>query len=107
MIPDFSGDFINFASTSNSDIIEIIGEGKVEYNEALKKDIYNIQVRKGNKTMTYSPSNIAGKELQAAFGMDDKAWIGQKFTVLHAQGKMLISPIVVVAVPNKVLVAGS
>jgi len=42
MIPDFSGEFVNYDGTSDGDIAEIINEGKVEYNEALKKDMFNI-----------------------------------------------------------------
>ncbi len=94
MINDFSGDYLNFDSTKDGDIIQIIGEGKREMNEALKKVIYNIRVNKnGTKEMTYSPNNSSGKILQAAFGEDDVDWIGKEFTVLHVEKKMLIKPI--------------
>ena len=95
MIPDFSGDYLNFDSTKDGDIVEIIAEGANVYSEALKKEIYNLKVRRNGKEMTYSPNNTAGKALQEAFGMDDKDWTGKKFTVIHADKKMLIRPIVV------------
>ena len=93
MIPDFSGDFLNFESTHDGDICEIIDEGRVEYNETLKKDMFNLKVKLNEKVKTYSPSNKVGQELQKAFGMDTKQWIGHKFEVLHVQGKMAIRPL--------------
>lgn len=93
MIPDFSGDFLNFESTQDGDICEILDEGRVEYSEALKKDLFNIKVKLNEKVKVFSPANKVGMELQKAFGMDSKNWIGQKFQVMHVQGKMLIRPI--------------
>lgn len=95
MINDFSGDYLNYDSTKDGEVVEIVSEGKREYNDILKKDIYNIQVKKGNKTMTYSPNNNSGKSLQAAFGEDDAGWIGKKFMVMHLDKKMVIRPILV------------
>jgi hypothetical protein len=63
MIPDFSGEFVNYDGTSDGDIAEIINEGKVEYNEALKKDMFNIQVKLNDKVKTYSPNNKSGQAL--------------------------------------------
>lgn len=93
MIPDFSGDFLNFGSTQDGDIIEIIDEGKSEYNDTLKKTMFNIKVRKGEKVMTYSPNNSSGKILQKSFGMDSAGWVGKKFQVVHANETMFIRPI--------------
>lgn len=93
MIPDFTGGFLNFESTQDGDIVEIISEGKMEYNQTLKKDMFNLQVRKGEKVMTYSPNNKSGKSLQKAFGMDTAKWIGRKFQVMHLEGRMVIRPI--------------
>jgi hypothetical protein len=94
MIPDFSGDFLNYEATEDGDIVEIVSdEGKVEYNEALKKEIYNIKVSHNGKVKTYSPTNKAGKSLQEAFGKDDKNWKGKKFQVVHFDKKMAIRPI--------------
>ena len=93
MINDFSGDYLNFESSKDGEIVEIISGGKREFNEILKKEIYNIRVRKGSKEMTYSPNNSAGKVLQAAFGEDDINWMGKKFTVIHVDKRMLIRPI--------------
>jgi hypothetical protein len=93
MIPDFSGDFLNLDSTQDADIIEILDEGKEEFNSVLKKDMFNIHVRKGDKVMTYSPNNTSGRLLQDAFGKDSKDWIGKKFQIIHADKKMLIRPI--------------
>lgn len=90
---DFNGDFINIESTTDGDICEILDEGKVEYNETLKKDMFNIKVKLNDRVKTYSPSNKAGKSLQEAFGKDSKNWIGKKFTILHVDKKMLIKPI--------------
>lgn len=94
MIPDFSGDFLNYESTNDGDIVEFIEEGKVEFNQALKKDMFNIKVKKGEKVMTYSPNNKTGKALQDAFGMDTKEWIGKKFQILHVEKKMLVKPLI-------------
>ena len=93
MIPDFSGDYLNFESTQDSDVIEIVDEGKVEFNEALKKTMFNIHVKKGDKVMTYSPNNQSGRLLQDAFGKDTKDWVGKKFQILHISGKMAIRPL--------------
>ena len=93
MIPDFSGEYLNFDSTKDGDIVEIISAGEDVYSEALKKKIYNIKVRRNGKEMTYSPNNIAGRALQDAFGMEDSSWKGKKFSVIHVDKKMLIRPI--------------
>jgi hypothetical protein len=95
MIPDFSGDFVNFNSTSDGDILEIIDEGKVEFNETLKKKMFNLHVKKGDKTMTWSPSNKHGKLLQQTFGMDSAGWIGKKVQVVHIEDTMLIKPLLI------------
>jgi len=93
MIPDFSGDYINFDGTKDGDIITIVGKGKVEPNEILKKDMFNIPVEHNGKKKTYSPTNKAGQTLQEAFGMDADDWVGKKFEVLHVDKKMKIRPV--------------
>lgn len=93
MIPDFSGDYLNFESSTDGDIIEILDEGKNEYNDVLKKHMFNLHVRRNDKVMTYSPNNSSGRLLQEAFGKDSKDWVGKKFQIVHVQGKMLIKPI--------------
>jgi hypothetical protein len=98
MIPDFSGDFLNYDSTQDGDIIEIMDEGKVEFNETLKKNMFNLHVKKGDKVLTWSPNNSSGRLLQEAFGKDSTGWIGKKISILHVDKKMLIRPIKTTAV---------
>lgn len=93
MIPDFSGDYLNFESTEDGDIIEIVDEGKTEYNQVLKKQMFNIHVKKGDKVLTYSPNNNAGRLLQDTFGEDSKSWVSKKFQIVHVDKKMMIRPI--------------
>jgi len=93
MITDFSGNYLNFESTEDGDIIEILNEGKVEFNDILKKDMFNISVKRGEKVMTYSPNNKSGKILQDAFGKESSAWVGRKFNIIHVEGKMAIRPL--------------
>lgn len=93
MIPDFSGDFLNYDGTQDGDIVVILDEGKVEYNEALKKELFNLKIEVNGKQKTYSPSNKAGRTLQEAFGKDSTDWVGKKFTVLHIDKKMVVRPI--------------
>jgi len=93
MIPDFSGDYLNYDGTKDNDIVTILSEGKVEHSEILKKDLFNIEVEVDKKKKTYSPSNKAGQALQEAFGLDTKEWIGKQFQVLHIDKKMVIRPI--------------
>ena len=90
---DFSGDFLNYEGTKDGDIVTILDEGKVEYNETLKKELFNLGVEVNGKKKTYSPNNTAGKTLQEAFGMDSKDWVGKQFEVLHVDKKMKIRPI--------------
>lgn len=92
MIADFSGDFLNYEGSQDGDIVTILDEGKVEYNETLKKDMFNINVDHNGKKKTYSPNNKAGKALQIAFGMDSKNWVGKKFQIVHVDKKMYIRP---------------
>jgi hypothetical protein len=94
MIPDFSGDFLNYDSTQDGDIITILDEGKIEFNETLKKNMFNIHVKKGEKTLTWSPNNSHGRAVQTAFGKDSKDWINKKVQILHINKKMEIRPIV-------------
>lgn len=93
MIPDFSGDYISASSVNDGDIGEIVSEGAVEYNDTLKKDMFNIKVRLNEKVKTWSPSNKHGKLLQQSFGLDTKNWIGKKIQFLLIEDKMLIKPI--------------
>ncbi len=93
MIPDFSGDFLNYDGTQDGDIVTILDEGKVEYNEQLKKDMFNLAVELNGKKKVYSPSNKAGQVLQAAFGLDTKDWKGKKFQIIHVDKKMAIRPL--------------
>jgi hypothetical protein len=90
---DFSGDFVSFDSTQDGDIAEILDEGKVEYNETLKKDMFNLKVSLNGKQKIYSPNNTSGRALQDAFGKESKDWIGKKFQIIHADKKMLIKPL--------------
>ena len=93
MITDFSGDFLNIESTQDGDIVTILDEGKNEYNEVLKKDMFNLAVDVNGKRKVYSPTNKAGRSLQDAFGMDTKDWVGKKFQCLHIDKKLAIRPI--------------
>jgi hypothetical protein len=93
MIPDFSGSYLNYESTTDGDIVTILDEGRVEYNETLKKDMFNINVEVNKNKKVYSPNNNAGRALQDAFGKDTKGWVGKQFTILHVDKKMLIKPI--------------
>jgi hypothetical protein len=93
MIVDFSGDFLNYEGTEDGDIVTILSEGKVEFNETLKKELFNILVEHNQKQKTYSPNNTSGKVLQEAFGKDSKEWVGKQFEVLHVDKKMKIRPI--------------
>jgi len=93
MIPDFSGEFLNYDASSDGDVVTILDEGKVEYNETLKKEMFNIGVEVNKSKKIYSPNNKAGRALQDAFCMDSKDWVGKQFTVLHIDKKMHIKPI--------------
>lgn len=93
MITDFSGDFLNYESTEDGDIVTILDECKLIYNETLKKDMWDMHVEHLGKKKTYSPNNKAGKALQEAFGKDSKDWIGQQFEVVHIDKKMSIRPV--------------
>ena len=93
MIPDFSGDFLNYDGTEDGDMVTILDEGKIEYNETLKKDMFNIQVEHNEKKKIFSPSNKVGRLLQEAFGKDTKNWIGKQFQVIHIDKKMAIRPL--------------
>lgn len=93
MIADFSGDFLNYDGTQDNDIVTILDEGKVEFNETLGKDMFNINVDHNGKKKVYSPNNKSGKSLQEAFGMDSKNWVGKKFQVMHVDKKMFIRPL--------------
>jgi hypothetical protein len=93
MITDFSGDFVSFDSTQDGDIAEILNEGVIEYNETLKKDMFNLKVKINEKIKIYSPNNTAGRTLQDTYGKDSKDWIGKKFQIFHIDKKMLIKPL--------------
>lgn len=94
VVPDFSGDFLNFKSTKDGDVCTILDEGSMEYSDTLKKDMFNIKVDHNKKSKTYSPNNKIGKTLQEAFGEDTKDWVGKSFTIMHIDDKMHIRPIV-------------
>jgi hypothetical protein len=93
MIPDFSGDYLKYDGTEDGDIITIVDEGKMEFSEKLGKTMFNLKVSRNDKILTYSPSNTAGTQMQLAWGKDSANWVGQKFSILHVDKKMLIRPI--------------
>ena len=90
---DFSGKYIKYDSTEDGDIMEFLDEGVFEYNEALTKDMFNMKVKINGKEKVYSPTDEAGRALQAAFGKDTKAWIGKKAQIVHSNKKMLVRPL--------------
>lgn len=95
MIPDFTGDYISAKTVKDGDILEFLDEGKVEYNEALKKDMFNIKVSlNGGKAKTWSPNNKHGKILQDKFGADTSNWKGKKVQVNVVEDTMLIKPLI-------------
>lgn len=77
---DFSGDYLNADNCHNGDIIEIVGEGEYKDIEwqGKKKKVFNMPVKVGEKKLTYTPNQKAGKLLVDAWGKDSKAWIGRK-----------------------------
>lgn len=90
----FSGDFISAKSVKDGDVLEIVDEGKIEFNDALKKDMFNIKVKlNGDKVKTWSPNNKHGKLLQQSFGVDTQKWIGKKVQILLVEDQMLIKPL--------------
>lgn len=93
MIADFSGEFINYEGTKDGDIIEFFEEGKVEWNEALKKDMYNLKVKHNGKVKTFSPNNKIGLLLQNTWGEDDKNWIGKKAQIVHIDKRLFLRPL--------------
>lgn len=90
---DFSGDFLNVESSKDGDMCVFLDGGKMEYNEALKKNMCNFAVELNGKRKIYSPTQKAGQEFQKAFGEDSANWIGKQFQILHIQGKMIVRPI--------------
>ena len=90
---DFSGDFLNLESTKDGDKATFLDSGKVEYNEALKKNMTNFEVEINAKRKVYSPTQKAGQEFQKSFGMDSDLWVGKSFEILHVQGKMVVRPL--------------
>lgn len=95
MIPDFSGDFISAKTVKDGDILEILDEGRMEYSETLKKDVFNMKVSLNGKPKTWSPNNKHGKILQQAFGNETKLWVGCKVQIALIEDTMLVKPIVV------------
>ena len=94
MKPDFSGDYLNFASTKDGDVVTILTEGAIEHSETLKKDMFNIKVSQNDKEKKYSPNHKIGLTFQEAWGEDTKDWVGNKFTIMHNDKKMHVRPIV-------------
>ena len=93
VIKDFSGDFLKADSIEDGDIIEVMDEGKDEFNQALNKTIYNLSVKKGDKVMKWSPNNESGRIMQQAYGNDSKDWVGKKIQIFKVGNSMKIKPI--------------
>jgi hypothetical protein len=73
--------------------MEILNEGVEEYNDTLKKKMFNLQVKLNDKVKIWSPSNKHGKLLQQVFGADSKLWIGKKVQLNLIEDTMLIKPL--------------
>lgn len=93
MIPDFTGDFLNFKGTKDGEQFVILSEGAYVPSVALKKDMFELSVEHNGKKKIWSPNNAAGQKLQDAYGMDTKEWVGKVVEIIHESDKMLIRPI--------------
>lgn len=93
VIPDFSGDYLKWDTVVDGDIYEVIDEGKSEYSEQLKKNVFNMHVKNSVKTWTWTPNNESGKAMQKEFGADTKDWIGKKFQAFNIGNTLKIKPL--------------
>lgn len=77
--------FLNADTCKDGDVIEVVGEGKIE----AKKDpttqreysVLNLPVKLNGRSLTYSPNSDATRVLKTAWGMNTTSWIGKKFSV--------------------------
>lgn len=77
--------YLNNKSAKRDEIVEIIGEGNISdipQKDGTKRRGLNIPIKlNGTRELIYSPGKTALKELQKAWGIDTKDWVGKKAVV--------------------------
>jgi len=93
----FKGAFMSVDTTEDGDIATILDEGelvpmvsKFTKQEEMK---LNLNVDINGTKLIWTPWDKNGRELQKAFGMDSKDWVGKKLSILHIDKKMVVRPI--------------
>lgn len=89
--------FLNFDSTKDGDIFEIIGEGhysddKVSWSKDLVKRLH-IPVKINDVELEWTPWDSDITKISAAWGKESMDWVQKKVRVTHDGKKMIISPI--------------
>lgn len=95
----FKGAFMNIDTTEDGDIATITSEGELvemlgKFSNKMERKL-NLDVEIDGTKMIWTPWDKNGRELQAAFGMDTKQWVGKKLSILHIDKRMVVRPIVV------------
>ena len=80
----FSGNFLKAEDCKGGELVDILSEGELEEiqtPEGKAKAVMNYEVSVNGVKKSFTPSMTNGKILVKAFGDEDKAWVGKKFTI--------------------------
>jgi hypothetical protein len=80
----FSGNFLKAEDCKGGELVEILSEGELEEiqtPEGKPKAVMNYEVSVNGVKKSFTPNMTNGNILVKAFGEEDKAWIGKKFTI--------------------------
>ena len=104
----FEGNFLKVEDCEGGELCEITGPGetgKIKDANGEDKEVRNYPVKVNGVEKTYSPNMTNGNIMMQAWGEDDDAWVGKKFTIkiekIRAWGKLRDSIIVQPIVPEK------
>ena len=94
----FKGAFMNIDSTNDGDIAVILDEGEIvemqsKFSKQMEKKL-NLNVEINGTKLIWTPWDKDGRELQKAYGIDTKDWVGKKLSILHIDKRMVVRPIV-------------
>ena len=97
MIIELKSKFLSFQTTKHGDIVEIVDSGRFEPQKSKFNDkeelITVFNVKHNGNDATFSLYEKYKMPLIEKWTNDSSLWIGKKFTILHINNKMEISPI--------------
>ena len=76
--------YLTATTVENGALVEFLNEGETKQingQDGKVKDVYNFDVKSGDKELTYTPNKTSLKIFTEAYGTDSTAWVGKIWKV--------------------------